>query len=54
MFLLEHEYVMGSVDNTLFTLNYGTIFLLVLIYMDDIIFGLFSYSCVHILGNDGE
>jgi hypothetical protein len=28
-FLLEHEYVMGSVDNTLFTLNHGTDFLLV-------------------------
>jgi hypothetical protein len=28
-FLLEHEYVMGSVDNTLFTLNHGTNFLLV-------------------------
>jgi hypothetical protein len=29
MFLLEHEYVMGSVDMTLFTLNHGTDFLLV-------------------------
>jgi hypothetical protein len=38
-FLLENGYVMGSVDKTLFTLNYGTDFLLVLIYMDDIIFG---------------
>jgi hypothetical protein len=28
-FLLEHEYVMGSVDKTLFTLNHGTGFLLV-------------------------
>jgi hypothetical protein len=38
-FLLEHEYVMGSVDKTLFTLNHGTDFLLVQIYVDDIIFG---------------
>jgi hypothetical protein len=38
-FLLEHGYVMGSVDKTLFTLNHGTDFLLVQIYMDDIIFG---------------
>jgi hypothetical protein len=38
-FLLEHEYVMGSVDKILFTLNYGTDFLLVQIYVDDIIFG---------------
>jgi hypothetical protein len=28
-FLLEHGYVMGSVDKTLFTLNHGTNFLLV-------------------------
>jgi hypothetical protein len=28
-FLLEHEYVMGSVDMTLFTLNHDTDFLLV-------------------------
>jgi hypothetical protein len=39
MFLLEHEYVMGSVVMTLFTLNDGTDFLLVQIYVDDIIFG---------------
>jgi hypothetical protein len=38
-FLLEHRYVMGSVDKTLFTLNHGTNFLLVQIYVDDIIFG---------------
>jgi hypothetical protein len=37
--LLEHGYVMGSVDKTLFTLNHDTDFLLVQIYMDDIIFG---------------
>jgi hypothetical protein len=29
MFLLDHGYVMGSVDKTLFTLNHGTDFLLV-------------------------
>jgi hypothetical protein len=28
IFLLEHGYVMGSVDKTLFTLNHGTDFLL--------------------------
>jgi hypothetical protein len=53
-FFLEHEYVMGSVDKTLFTLNHGTDFLLVQIYMDDIIFGGSSHSCVQISGNDGE
>jgi hypothetical protein len=37
-FLLEHGYVMGSVDKILFTLNHGTDFLLVQIYIDDIIF----------------
>jgi hypothetical protein len=53
-FLLEHGYVMGSEDKTLFTLNRGTDFLLVQIYVDDIIFGGSSHSCVQILGNDGE
>jgi hypothetical protein len=38
-FLLEHGYVMGSVDKTLFTLNHGNDFLLIQIYVDDIIFG---------------
>jgi hypothetical protein len=37
-FLLEHGYVMRSVDKTLFTLKLGTDFLLVQIYVDDIIF----------------
>jgi hypothetical protein len=46
MFLLEHVYVIGSVDKTLFTLNYGTNFLLVQIYMDDIIFGGSSHTHV--------
>jgi hypothetical protein len=45
-FLLEHGYVMGSVDNTLFTLNHDTNFLLVQIYVDDIIFGGSSHSLV--------
>jgi hypothetical protein len=45
-FLLDHEYVMESVDKTLFTLNHGTDFLFVQIYMDDIIFGGSSHSLV--------
>jgi predicted oxidoreductase len=32
-FLLEHGYIMGSVDKILFTLNHGIDFLLVHIYM---------------------
>jgi hypothetical protein len=46
MFLLEHGYVIESVDKTLFTLNYGTDFLLVQVYVDDIIFGGSSHSLV--------
>jgi hypothetical protein len=46
MFLLEHGYVMGSVDKTLFTLNLGTDFLLVQIYVDDIIFCGSSHTLV--------
>jgi hypothetical protein len=46
MFFLEHEYVMGSVDKTLFTLNHDTDFLLVQIYVDDIIFGASSHTLV--------
>jgi hypothetical protein len=45
-FLLDHEYVMGSVDKTLFTPKHGNDFLLVQIYMDDIIFGGPSHSLV--------
>jgi hypothetical protein len=45
-FLLEHGYVMGSVDKTLFTLKHGNDFLLVQIYMDNIIFGGSSHSLV--------
>jgi hypothetical protein len=42
-FLLEHVYVMGSVDKTLFTLKH---LLLVQIYMYDIIFGGSSHTLV--------
>jgi hypothetical protein len=45
-FLLEHGYVMGGVEKTLFTLNHGTDFLLVQIYVDDIIFGSSSHTLV--------
>ena len=45
-FLLEHGYVMGSVDKTLFTLNHVNDFLLVQIYVDDIIFGGSSHTLV--------
>jgi hypothetical protein len=38
-FLLDHGYVMESVDKTLFTLKHGNNFLLVHIYVYDIIFG---------------
>jgi hypothetical protein len=48
IFLLEHGYVMGSVDKTFFTLNYDTDFLLVHIYIDDIIFGGSSHTLVSI------
>jgi hypothetical protein len=44
--LLEHGYVMGSVDKTLFTLNHGNDFLLVQIYVDDIIFCCSSHVLV--------
>jgi hypothetical protein len=37
-FLLEHGYIMGSVDKTLFTLNHGTDFSHIQIYVNDIIF----------------
>jgi hypothetical protein len=45
-FLLEHEYVMESVDKILFTLNYVTDFFLIQIYVDDIIFGGSSHTLV--------
>jgi hypothetical protein len=37
--LLDHGYVMDSVDKILFTLKHGNDFLLVQIYVDNIIFG---------------
>jgi hypothetical protein len=37
---------MGRADKTLFTLNYGTDFLLIQIYVDDIIFGDSSHTLV--------
>jgi hypothetical protein len=45
-FFLEHGYEMGSVDKTLFTLKHDTDFLLVQIYVDDIIFGDSSHTLV--------
>jgi hypothetical protein len=45
-FLLEHEYVMGSVDKTIFTFKHVTDFLFVQIYVDDIIFGESSHTLV--------
>jgi hypothetical protein len=45
-FLLEHGYVMGNVNKTLFTLKYGNDFLLVQIYVVDIIFSGSSHSLV--------
>jgi hypothetical protein len=45
-FLQEHGYVMGSVDRTPFTINHGTDFLLIQIYVDDIIFGGSSHTLV--------
>jgi hypothetical protein len=45
-FLLDHGYVIGSVDKTLFTLKHGNDFLLVQIYVDDIIFGGSSHVLV--------
>jgi hypothetical protein len=44
--LLEHGYVMGSVEKTLFSRNHGTDFLHVQIYVDDIIFGGSSHTLV--------
>jgi hypothetical protein len=47
--------VIGSVDKALFTLKHGNNFLLVQIYVDDIISGgSFSLCCVKFLGNDRE
>jgi hypothetical protein len=45
-FLLEHGYVVSSVDKALFTFKHDNDFLLVQIYVDDIIFGGSSHSLV--------
>jgi hypothetical protein len=45
-FFLEHGYVMESIDKTIFTLKHGNDFLLVQIYVDDIIFGGSSHALV--------
>jgi hypothetical protein len=45
-FLLDHGYVTGSVDKTLFTLKHVNDFLLIQIYVDDIIFGGSSYVLI--------
>jgi hypothetical protein len=45
-FLLEHGYVMGGVDKTLFTLKHGNEFLLVQIYMEDSMFAGSSHTLV--------
>jgi hypothetical protein len=44
--LLEHGYVTGIIDKTLFTLKHGIGFLLIQIYVDDIIFCGSSHSLV--------
>jgi hypothetical protein len=46
MFLLENGYVMGNVYKTIFTLKHDTDFLLVQIYVDDIIFSGSSHTLV--------
>jgi hypothetical protein len=55
-FLLDHGYVMGSIDKTLFTLKHSNDFLLVPIYVDDIIFGGSSHelvsSCLEMMENE--
>jgi hypothetical protein len=45
-FLLEHGYVIKSVDKILFTLKHDNDFLLVQIYVNDIILGGFSHVLV--------
>jgi hypothetical protein len=45
-FLLDHGYVMGSIDKTLFTLKHSNDFLLVQIYVDYIIFSGSSHVLV--------
>jgi hypothetical protein len=45
-FLLEYGYVMRSVDKIILTLKHGNDFLLVQIYVDDIIFCVYSHVLV--------
>ena len=45
-FLLAQGFKMGCVDKTLFLMRFGNDFLLVQIYMDDIIFGGSSHALV--------
>jgi hypothetical protein len=45
-FLLDHGYVMWSIDKTIFTLKHDNNFVLVQIYVDDIIFDGSSYVLV--------
>jgi hypothetical protein len=47
-FLLDHGYVLGSADKIIFTLNHVIDFLLIQIYVDDIIFGGSSHTLVSI------
>jgi hypothetical protein len=42
--LLEHGFILGSVDKTIFTLNHVTDFLVIQIYVDDIIFCASSHT----------
>ena len=44
--LLEHGYEIWSIDKTLFTLRHGNDFLLVQIYVNDIIYGGYSHTLV--------
>ncbi|CAM8895551.1 unnamed protein product [Rhodiola kirilowii] len=39
VFLVDHEYVRGGVDNTLFVKHTGSDFIIAQIYVDDIVFG---------------
>jgi hypothetical protein len=45
-YALEYGFLMGCVNKTLFTLNHDNDFLLVQIYVDDIIFGASSHVIV--------
>jgi hypothetical protein len=47
-FLLDPGYVMESIDKTLLTLKLGNDFLVVQIYIDDIIFGGSSHVLVSV------